>query len=60
MRTAIGTGVALVLLALTAAACRDYMPTNSFLRPRTAQKNMSTADAQSKFDHAKHAGVLEQ
>lgn len=60
MRTAIRTGVSLLLLALFAAACRDYMPTNSFLRPRSAQKNLSTADAQHKFDHAEHASVLGQ
>ncbi len=41
------------LLAVTAilAACRDYMPSNSFLRPRPAPAaNQSTAEARHKFE----------
>ena len=60
MTTGCRTTIALLVLALGAAACRDYMPENRFLRPRTAQKNLSTADAQRKFDHAAHAPVLEK
>ena len=49
---------ALGLLALLAGlpACRDYLPSNRYLRPRPApQVNLSTADATRKFDHERHA-----
>lgn len=59
-------GVAAVVLALLVAAavlsaCRDYMPVNRYLQPRQSPKaNLSTADARHKFDHDRHAKVLER
>ena len=53
--------IAFATLALLAAlaACRDYMPTNRYLRPRpAAQAKQSTAEARHKFDHQHHAKVL--
>jgi hypothetical protein len=50
---------ALVLAGLV-ASCRDYLPQNRFLRPRTQQASQSTADARNKFDHAKHAATLQE
>lgn len=61
MRRAVAIGLALLVVAVTVVACRDYMPQNRFLRPRAAaRENLSTADARHKFDHARHAKVLEQ
>jgi hypothetical protein len=48
-----------LLLASVFAACRDYMPQNRFLRVRQASQNASTSDARNKFDHARHAAILE-
>jgi hypothetical protein len=51
-----GWGLLAVVLALT--ACRDYLPSNRYLRPRSAaQTSMSTAEARHKFDHARHAKI---
>lgn len=48
-----------LLAATLLAACREYMPTNRYLRPRPdAQARMSTADARRKFRHGKHAAVF--
>lgn len=51
-----------VLLALGTAAllpaCRNYLPTNRYLRPRAAPVQLSTADARQRFDHAAHARVF--
>jgi len=60
MTPPVRAAAALLLLAVVAAACRDYMPQNRFLRLRTPAREASTADARRKFDHARHAGVLEQ
>jgi hypothetical protein len=46
-------------LALVLVACREYMPSNRYLRPRAAGVSMSTSDARGKFDHAMHARVLD-
>jgi nitrate/TMAO reductase-like tetraheme cytochrome c subunit len=49
------------LVAVTAilAACRDYMPSNSFLRPRSAPAaNQSTSEARHKFSHERHEKIL--
>jgi len=48
-----------IVLALGAAACRDIMPTNSFLRMRPqATASQSTKDARQRYSHAKHAKAL--
>jgi hypothetical protein len=47
-------GLATVLLA-----CREVMPSNRYLRPRATGVTKSTADARGRFDHARHAAVLE-
>lgn len=58
-RPGIGIALAAVVLALGAAACRDVMPTNSFLRMRPqATESRSTKDARRKYSHEKHAKVL--
>lgn len=45
--------VAVLLLWLP--ACRDVLPTNSWLQPRTVPlRNPSTADARKKFEHSTH------
>ncbi len=52
----------LAALSLTAAtlfvACRQYLPTNRYLQPRSSNPAQSTADARNKFDHAAHSSVL--
>jgi hypothetical protein len=55
------TRATVALLALTAAlaACREYLPTNRFLRPRAAP-NVSTSDARHKFAHQRHAKIFKQ
>ena len=60
MRPSAGAGVAFVALLLAVlAACRDYMPANRFLQPRSApDANHSTADARHRFDHDRHAKIL--
>jgi hypothetical protein len=54
--------VAALLAALCAvSACRQHLPTNRFLQPRTAGRGtQSTADARHKFDHDAHAKILAQ
>lgn len=48
-----------LLLLVVAAACRDYLPTTRFLRPRaSARANLSTADAGRRFDHERHGAIL--
>jgi len=43
------------------AACRDYLPANRYLRPRPASSTtQSTADARHKFDHERHAAIVEK
>lgn len=54
-------GVAIVaVVGSTAAltACRNAMPTTSFLHKRAAPESKSTSDARHRFDHALHADVL--
>ncbi len=52
-------GVCLTIAAFS--GCRDILPQNRFLRPRTtAQKSLSTADARHKFSHARHEKILAQ
>jgi hypothetical protein len=60
MRAASRVAIAALLVAGGLASCRDIMPENRFLRPRSSQVSQSTADARHKFDHARHAKVLEQ
>jgi len=45
------------MLALTLAACREYMPTNRYLRIRPLPAH-GTADARGKFDHGRHSKAL--
>ena len=53
--------IALLVIAVGFAACRNYLPENRFLRLRRApQENLSTADASRKFDHARHTKILAQ
>jgi hypothetical protein len=52
--------IAVLWLAGVFAACRDYLPQNRYLRPRQAPQNASTSDARHKFDHARHAAILER
>lgn len=49
--------LALLLLVVALAACREYMPTNRYLRARPAP-SQSTSDARHKFDHERHAKIL--
>lgn len=49
----------LAALGIALAACRQYMPTNRYLKPRTAA-NVSTADARHKFEHATHAKIFSE
>jgi hypothetical protein len=55
-------GIAATLIAAGAVtACREYMPTNRFLRPRQSPAaNLSTADARRVFDHGRHGEVLQK
>jgi len=47
-----------VSLVAAAAACRQYLPQNRYLRLRTSPQMRSTADARGKFDHQRHAKPL--
>jgi len=58
MTPARGLALAAIVLLGGFAACRDYMPQNRFLRPRTPQSTRSTSDARHKFDHEAHAAIL--
>jgi hypothetical protein len=61
MKQGIAAISALALALAALSACRDYMPTNRYLQPRSASStNLSTADASRKFDHERHAKVLQQ
>jgi hypothetical protein len=54
-------GLAVLALIGAVAACREYLPSNRYLRPRrTTQTNASTADARHRFDHDRHAKILGQ
>lgn len=47
------------ILLLLAAGCREYLPTNRYLQPRSAARAAhSTADARGKFSHVKHDRIL--
>jgi len=52
--------IAVLLAALvTVSACRNYMPTNRYLQPRTAaHASKSTADARHAFDHDAHTAIF--
>jgi Cytochrome c7 and related cytochrome c len=53
-----GLGSLLLLGAL--AACRDYLPSNRYMRlRRPSYTSLSTADARRAFDHAQHAKLFE-
>jgi Cytochrome c7 and related cytochrome c len=56
----LGAAAALAAAALLFVACRQHMPTNRFLQPRSAPATQSTADALRKFDHAKHAKIIDR
>lgn len=43
---------------LLLGACRNAMPTTSFLHKRAAPESRSTSDARQRYDHAKHAEVI--
>jgi nitrate/TMAO reductase-like tetraheme cytochrome c subunit len=59
VRPALWVVIGAVLLAGTVAACRDFLPTNRFLRMRTLPNaGLGTGDARHKFDHARHGDVL--
>ena len=59
MRRALAVAAGLLAVMVLITACRDYMPENSFLRPRAApQANHSTADARHKFNHQRHEKIL--
>jgi hypothetical protein len=59
LRTELRLAIAALAVLTLFAACREYMPTNRFLRLRTpARASAGTADARHKFDHARHADVL--
>lgn len=58
-RLAISVSLALVMAALV-AACRQYLPTNRYLRMRPSQTVASTKDARAKFNHAHHNTPLAQ
>ncbi len=59
MKRLLHAGLASLLLALGIAACRDVMPTNSFLRMRPeATAGKSTKDALHKYSHSRHAKAL--
>jgi hypothetical protein len=59
VRRALAAAASILTAMLVVTACRDYLPKNEFLRPRTApQANHSTADARHKFDHQRHEKSL--
>jgi hypothetical protein len=45
-------------LAVLAAACRQYLPTNRYLQLRGEKHKRVTVDVRHKFDHAAHATPL--
>jgi hypothetical protein len=50
----------LLVLGVGAGACRHYLPSNRYLQRRdVASSTQSTADARHKFNHARHAKVME-
>jgi hypothetical protein len=49
---------AIVGATLLLGACRNAMPTTSFLHKRAAPESKSTGDARQRYDHAKHADVV--
>jgi nitrate/TMAO reductase-like tetraheme cytochrome c subunit len=49
--------VVLLLLVGVFAACREYMPTNRYLRARP-EVSQSTSDARHRFEHERHARSL--
>lgn len=56
---AAAVAVALLVIALAGAGCRNLMPTNRYLQPRQGSSAaMSTSEARRKFDHALHAKPL--
>ena len=59
MKRVTSTSIGLLALVGAVAACREYLPANRFLRPRSAP-SATTADARHKFDHARHTRVFAQ
>ncbi len=60
MKRFVGVVATVLGVALGLNACRQYMPSNRYLHPRQpGQANQSTADARTKFDHARHAKPLD-
>ena len=50
---------AALLMAVAVVACRQYLPTNRYLQPRSSsQAAPGTRDARGKFNHAGHAPRL--
>lgn len=50
---------ALIAALVTVSACRNYMPTNRYLQPRsTVHASKSTAEARHAFDHEAHGAIL--
>lgn len=50
--------VAVSSAAALLPACRNYLPTNRYLRLRPAPVSMSTADARQRFSHEQHTEVF--
>jgi hypothetical protein len=50
--------IAAATCSIAFVACRDYLPTNRYLKTRS-RPGASTADARGKFDHARHTKVLD-
>ncbi len=62
MRRLISLAAFALALAVLAAACRQYLPSNRYLQLRQspAETEKSTADALAKFNHAHHHAVFEK
>lgn len=59
MRRWIRIGMMLIATVAMVPGCRQYLPTNRYLQPRTSASALqSTADARNKFSHSRHASAL--
>lgn len=59
VRRALSIGVVLLGLATVVVACRNVLPANRYLQPRSVSRaSHSTADARHKFDHWLHEKPL--
>jgi hypothetical protein len=58
VRLRLKTVVVVLGLAVLAAACRQYLPTNRYLQLRGEKHTWIKVDVRSKFDHAAHATAL--